>query len=259
MGYIKFFFILIFFTIIVIFLSKEDFIKSKFNNNFFSIFYNHERVLKKIRLSGLNFESNKNIISVSQLKIGQKIHLINLDQIKNRIDNLSWIKNTDIIMHSDGLIDIKVREHKPFAIYKNLEEYFLITDKGLQFLEINKSEFEKYFIITGENSLYALSSLKEIILLLNQKNKNYWNFSNLSPKDPVVFNLCSQINIKKAVRIDSRRWNIYFAEGFLIKLPSKNTNLVFRKFMNLNFKDVDYSKISYIDLRIPDRITIKEK
>jgi len=67
------------------------------------------------------------------------------------------------------------------------------------------------------------------------------------------------INIKKAVRIDSRRWNIYFAEGFLIKLPSKNTNLVFRKFMNLNFKDVDYSKISYIDLRIPDRITIKEK
>ena len=237
MGYIKFFFILIFFTIIVIFLSKEDFIKSKFNNNFFSIFYNHERVLKKIRLSGLNFESNKNIISVSQLKIGQKIHLINLDQIKNRIDNLSWIKNTDIIMHSDGLIDIKVREHKPFAIYKNLEEYFLITDKGLQFLEINKSEFEKYFIITGENSLYALSSLKEIILLLNQKN----------------------INIKKAVRIDSRRWNIYFSEGFLIKLPSKNTDLVFRKFMNLNFKDVDYSKISYIDLRIPDRITIKEK
>jgi len=101
MGYIKFFFILIFFTIIVIFLSKEDFIKSKFNNNFFSIFYNHERVLKKIRLSGLNFESNKNIISVSQLKIGQKIHLINLDQIKNRIDNLSWIKNTYIIMHSD--------------------------------------------------------------------------------------------------------------------------------------------------------------
>ena len=31
------------------------------------------------------------------------------------------------------------------------------------------------------------------------RNKNYWNSSNLSPKDPVVSNLCSQIEIKNAV------------------------------------------------------------
>mgnify|MGYP001309988636 CR=1 FL=1 len=31
------------------------------------------------------------------------------------------------------------------------------------------------------------------------RKKNYWNSSNLSPKDPVVSNLCSQNDIKKAV------------------------------------------------------------
>ena len=31
------------------------------------------------------------------------------------------------------------------------------------------------------------------------RNKSYWNSSNLSPKDPVVSNLCSQIEIKNAV------------------------------------------------------------
>ena len=31
------------------------------------------------------------------------------------------------------------------------------------------------------------------------RNKRYWNSSNLSPKDPVVSNLCSQIDIKNAV------------------------------------------------------------
>ena len=31
------------------------------------------------------------------------------------------------------------------------------------------------------------------------RNKSYWNSSNLSPKDPVVFNFCSQIEIKNAV------------------------------------------------------------
>ena len=31
------------------------------------------------------------------------------------------------------------------------------------------------------------------------RNKTYWNSTNLSPKDPVVSNLCSQIDIKNAV------------------------------------------------------------
>jgi hypothetical protein len=30
------------------------------------------------------------------------------------------------------------------------------------------------------------------------RNKSYWNSSNLSPKDPVVFNFCSQTEIKNA-------------------------------------------------------------
>ena len=37
------------------------------------------------------------------------------------------------------------------------------------------------------------------------KNKNYWNTSNLSPKDPVVSNLCTQTDIKKAAEKAERR------------------------------------------------------
>ena len=37
------------------------------------------------------------------------------------------------------------------------------------------------------------------------RNKNYWNFSNLLAKDPVVSNLCSQIDIKNAAAKADRR------------------------------------------------------
>ena len=37
------------------------------------------------------------------------------------------------------------------------------------------------------------------------RKKNYWNSSNLSPKDPVVSNLCSQIDIKNAVNKADRK------------------------------------------------------
>ena len=42
-----------------------------------------------------------------------------------------------------------------------------------------------------------VGSTKNTVSLI--KNKNYWNSSNLSPKDPVVSNLCFQIDIQNAV------------------------------------------------------------
>ena len=42
-----------------------------------------------------------------------------------------------------------------------------------------------------------VGSTKKTIDLI--RNKRYWNSSNLSPKDPVVSNLCSQADIKNAV------------------------------------------------------------
>ena len=48
-----------------------------------------------------------------------------------------------------------------------------------------------------------VGSTKNTVTLI--RNKNYWNFSNLSAKDPVVSNLCSQIDIKNAAAKADRR------------------------------------------------------
>ena len=48
-----------------------------------------------------------------------------------------------------------------------------------------------------------VGSTKNTVSLI--KDKKYWNSSNLSPKDPVVFNFCSLISIKKAVDKADRR------------------------------------------------------
>ena len=37
------------------------------------------------------------------------------------------------------------------------------------------------------------------------RNRKYWNTSNLTPKDPVVFNFCSEADIKKAVDKTDRK------------------------------------------------------
>ena len=48
-----------------------------------------------------------------------------------------------------------------------------------------------------------VGSTKNTVSLI--RKNNYWNSSNLSPKDPVVSNLCSQIDIKNAVDKANRK------------------------------------------------------
>ena len=48
-----------------------------------------------------------------------------------------------------------------------------------------------------------VGSTKNTVSLI--KNNNYWNSSNLTPKDPVVSSLCSQIDIKNAVEKAGRK------------------------------------------------------
>ena len=48
-----------------------------------------------------------------------------------------------------------------------------------------------------------VGSTKNTVSLI--KNNNYWNSSNLTPKDPVVSSLCSQTDIENAVEKASRK------------------------------------------------------
>ena len=56
----------------------------------------------------------------------------------------------------------------------------------------------KNFPVLSDSQIVKLvGSTKKTVTLI--RNKTYWNSSNLSAKDPVVSNLCSQIDIKNAV------------------------------------------------------------
>jgi len=55
---------------------------------------------------------------------------------------------------------------------------------------------KNYSQLSDSQIVKLVGSTKKTVTLI--RNKRYWNSSNLSPKDPVVSNLCSQNDIKNA-------------------------------------------------------------
>ena len=56
---------------------------------------------------------------------------------------------------------------------------------------------KNYPQLSDSQIVKLVGSAKETVDLI--RNKRYWNSSNLTPKDPVVSNFCSQIDMKNAI------------------------------------------------------------
>jgi len=90
--------------------------------------------------------------------------------------------NTSIRKKKTRYVPLSKRQDRPNAVLWLIKNYPKLSDR-----QIGK----------------LVGSTKNTVSLI--KNNNYWNSSNLIPKDPVVSNLCSQVDIKNAVEKASRK------------------------------------------------------
>ena len=89
---------------------------------------------------------------------------------------------------------------------KNLDISISVQKKKPKYVPLSKRQdrpnaalwlIKNYPELSDRQIGKLVGSTKNTVSLI--KNNNYWNSSNLTPKDPVVSSLCSQIDIKNAV------------------------------------------------------------
>ena len=101
--------------------------------------------------------------------------------------------------------------NKPLLLNKKVLDIKL-EKKSNKYIPLSKRE-ERPQAVLWLTKNYPQLSDGQIVKLVGStkntvssiKNKSYWNSSNLTPKDPVVFNFCSEVDIKKAIEKADRR------------------------------------------------------
>jgi hypothetical protein len=97
---------------------------------------------------------------------------------------------------------------------KDLDIKFQKQKKGQKYIPLSKRQdrpnatlwlIKNYPDLSDGQIGKLVGSTKNTVDLI--RNNKYWNSSNLVPKDPVISNLCTQVDIKKAVDKASRRIN----------------------------------------------------
>ena len=208
--------------------------------------------------TSFNFSLLKNINEFSKLKIIDinglnKIDHNALEQELNFLlsKNIFFIKENEILelMENFNFID-------KIFIQKILPSKLKILAQKTEFMGITFIDGIKYFIGKNEklipyNKIDDNSNLP--LIFGNFPISEFLILNNIFEKNQFEIN-----KIKKYYYHKSKRWDLEFKDGLLIKLPSKDITKALKiyKIFMLNKKTNIKNKTRIIDLRIPNQVVI---
>ena len=208
------------------------FISTIFNNNLISNLKNVFKI-REVEVENVKKEINDNILLSTSFLKGENIFFVNKKFLIERLDKLNFIENINIKKKYPSIINIQAKETDLIAItYFNQKKYFV-----------------------GQNGNFIIA--KQI----SNKKKLPTIFGKFNPDDYILLQneLLNQKNdlneINKYYFHKNKRWDLYFNNNIIVKLPSKNISKALKLFKEFKLKNEIISG-TIIDLRIQDRLIL---
>ena len=209
---------------------------------FISTFFNHNLIdnlkntfkIDDIEIQNTKAEINDIILSNTSFLLGKNIFFINEKFLFEKLYKLNFIESISVVKKYPSTIKIKTRETDLIAItYINQEKYFL-----------------------GNNGKFIIGKKfkpkKDLPIIFGNFELNDYNLiTQALKKEGIDSNKITKYYFHK-----SKRWDLFFENNILVKLPTKKINETLRIYKTL-IKKNKITPYSTIDLRIYNRAVIK--
>ncbi|MGB1360599.1 MAG: cell division protein FtsQ/DivIB [Alphaproteobacteria bacterium] len=234
--YKKIILFVVFVVLLFAFTNKST--SEKISNAFHSTMVNNGFAVKDVILYGRKNSYKDEILKQTNIEYGQSIFSIDVNEIKQNIEKISWIKSVSVERQFPNRINIKIKERKPIAIWQLNKKHYIIDKNGTVITDKDIEKFSYLKTVVGKDA-----------------NKKAVSFLKLIASDPAM----SQI-VEAGVYVSKRRWDLLILDKVTVKLPAydaKNAWLVLGKYARE--KNLLARPISVIDMRVPKKIFIKMK
>ena len=209
------------------------FLSSILNNNF-RYKFSENFLITNIEIDVNTLKLKDKIFNKIEFLLDKNIFRVNKNDILNKFEELNYLENIQIKKNYPSTLRIKARQTDLIAItYINQKKFFLGING--EFIESKK--------ITTESKLpiiFGKFNISEYFML---------------QKKLIQFDI-NHNEIIKYFFHKSKRWDLYFENGVLIKLPNKNISEALKVYKEFKIKN-EIRPSTIIDLRIKNRIIIK--
>lgn len=195
--------------------------------------------LDDITLEGRQKTSVADVMQVIELQRGDNILEINLQEVRDRVKSLPWVKDVTVIRrYFPNIIHISIKEKTVKSIWQYKNEFYPIDEDG-QIIETEYVPQKNILQIIGEGAPENLNNLLQII-----------------EPDKELFS-----RLKAANFISKRRWNLIFDDvehGITVKLPEEDVAAAWKKLVKLDkTRGILKRKLTFIDLRLKNKVVVR--
>lgn len=194
--------------------------------------------LDEILVQGRKRTDPSYLLDAVGVERGLPIMAININALKQRIENLPWVNNAIVERKLPNIIHIVLEEREPIALWQNKGKFMPIDNNGVA-INVPIDNLINLPIVIGEKAPAQAANL--LAMLKNEPE------------------LTSRM--KAAILVGERRWNIILDDlnkGISIRLPEQETDKAWTKLAQI---DRQYQllkrKLTMIDLRLPNRLVVK--
>ena len=169
---------------------------------------------------------------------GAPILPLDLNRARARVIALPWVRTAILERQLPDVIHLKLEERRPLALWQNRGSFSLIDTQGQPIPVPNISRFSNLIVVVGHDAPPNAAALLDTLAVAPELARK----------------------VKAAVRVGGRRWNVQLANRIDVKLPEADAISAWVQLAEMQDRhrllDED---VSVIDLRLPDRIIVRQK
>lgn len=191
--------------------------------------------IEKVTIRGLERLSEDVIREALGLTANNTSLLFDTQQAKLRLEALPWVKSARVMRLLPDALEVTVEERVPFVLWQRAGEVFVADRDGRALTIFDGLTFADLPLVVGEGAPQAAGDL----------------FLALERHGTV------KSELKAAVRVAARRWDLVLNSGVKILLPEEGLLTALDALANLdNASGLLGRGVEQIDLRLPDRVTV---
>ncbi len=193
-------------------------------------------LISTIKINSNNIEINQKIMDKIKYVLNKNIFYIEEEILYNNLNNLKFLENISIKKVYPSSINVSANKTKFIATtYVNQKKYYIGENGKL-------TSAKEFFLENELPIIFGKFNITEYLIFINILKKQGINFD----------------KINKFYFHKNKRWDIYFENNILIKLPDKNINDAIKLYKQFKSKKKLQANI-ILDLRIPNRIILKNE
>jgi cell division protein FtsQ len=193
--------------------------------------------ISEVALAGQHEVSRAEILALARITGRSSLLFLDAGQTRARLLTNPWIAQAAVLKLYPDRLRIEIKERKAFALWQKEGRLSLIADDGTVLENDVPQRFAELPLVVGDGAEHRAQEFLDLL-------KQY----------PVIAK-----SVEASVLVAERRWNLHLKSGLEVLLPESKPEIALQQLADLDRDKKLLSRdIVAVDLRLPDRVTVRQ-